>query len=130
MHGEDLLVDYGSNWQAVEAIRKCFPQLDVIAALAFVIKAVNAVDGSALVVAAQDEEVLGVLDLVRQQQADGLERLLASVYVVPQKQVVRLWWEAAILEEAEEIIVLAVDVAADLETLRRQRSAIPPRPGN
>jgi len=34
------------------------------------------------VVAAQNEEVLGVLDLVGEQEADGLQRLLAAVDVV------------------------------------------------
>jgi hypothetical protein len=34
------------------------------------------------VVAAKNEEVLGVLDLVGEQQADRLQALLPSVYVV------------------------------------------------
>lgn len=72
MHGEDLLVDNGSNRQAVEAIGECLPQLDVVAALALIVEAVDAVDGSTLVVSSQDEEVLGVLDLVGEKQANGL----------------------------------------------------------
>lgn len=47
-----------------------------------VVEAVDAVDGGTLVVAPEQEEVLGVFDLVRQQQADGLQRLLPSVHVV------------------------------------------------
>ena len=62
-------------------------------------------------VASQEEEVLGVLDLVREEKADGLERLLAAVDVVAQEQVVRLWWEAAVLEQAQQVVVLTVDVA-------------------
>jgi hypothetical protein len=58
---------------------------------------------------------LGVLpiapDLIRKQQADGFQALLPSVDVVPQKQVVCLWREAAILKQAKEVRVLAVDVA-------------------
>lgn len=72
MHGEDLLIDDGRDGQAVEAIGEGLPELDVVPSLALVVEAVDAVDGGALVVAAQDEEVLGVLDLVRQEQADGL----------------------------------------------------------
>ena len=82
MHGEDLLIDDGSDGQAVEAVGERLPQLDIVSALALVVEAVYAVDGGALVVAAQNEEVLGVLDLVGEQQADGLERLLSSVDVV------------------------------------------------
>lgn len=50
-------------------------------------------------VAPEQEEVLGVFDLVRQQQADGLQRLLPSVHVVSQEQVVGLRREAAVLKE-------------------------------
>ena len=82
MHGEDLLVNDGSNGQAVETIGKSLPQLDVVPSFAFVVEAVDSVDGGAFVVSSQDEEVLGILDLVCQQQADSLERLLASVDVV------------------------------------------------
>lgn len=67
VHREDLLVDDGCDWQAVEAIRKSLPQLDVVASLALVVEPVDAVDGGALVVAAQNEEVLGILDLVCKQ---------------------------------------------------------------
>ena len=31
MHSENLLIDDGSNGQAVEAIRKCLPEFDVVA---------------------------------------------------------------------------------------------------
>lgn len=72
MHGENLLVDDSGNWQAVEAIGEGLPELDVVSPLALIVEAVDAVDGGALVVAAEHEEVLGVLDLVREQQADGL----------------------------------------------------------
>jgi hypothetical protein len=34
------------------------------------------------VVAAEDEEVFGVFDLVCEEQADGLQRLLASVNII------------------------------------------------
>ncbi len=66
-------------------------------------------------VAAQDEEVLGELDLVGKEQADGLERLLAAIYVVAEEEVVGLGREAAILEETEQVVVLPVDIAANLQ---------------
>jgi hypothetical protein len=66
------------------------------------------------VVATEDEEVLGVLDLVCEEQADGLEGLLATVYVVAKEEVVGLWWETAVLEQAEQVIVLTVNVTTDL----------------
>jgi len=49
--------------------------------------------------------------LEREQEADRLERLLPAVDVVPQEEVVGLGREAAVLEQAQEVRVLAVDVA-------------------
>jgi len=66
------------------------------------------------VVATQDEEVLGVLDLVCKKQADGLERLLATIHVVAEEEVVGLGWETAVLEQTEQIVVLTVDITTDL----------------
>ena len=64
MHREDLLVYNCCNWQAVEAIRERLPQLDVIPPFAFIVETVDAVDGSTLMVSAQDEEVFWIFDLV------------------------------------------------------------------
>ena len=63
MHAEDLLVDDRGDREAVEAVGERLPELDVVPALALVVEAVDAVDRRALVVAAQQEEVLRVLDL-------------------------------------------------------------------
>lgn len=73
MHGENLLIYDCSDWEAIEAVCKGLPQLDVVAALALVVESVDAIDRCALVVAAKHEEVLGVLDLVCEQKADSLE---------------------------------------------------------
>lgn len=63
VHAQDLLVDQGRHGQTVEAVRKGLPQPDRVPPLALVVEAVDAVDGGALVVAAEKEEVLRVLDL-------------------------------------------------------------------
>ena len=51
MHGEDLLVDDCRDRQAIEAISKSLPQLDIVSPLAFVVETVYTIDGSAFVVA-------------------------------------------------------------------------------
>jgi hypothetical protein len=114
VHGEDLLVNDGCDGQAVEAISEGLPQLDVVPSLAFVVEAVDAVDGGALVVATENKEVLGILDLVGQEKADGLERLLAAVHVVAKEKIVGFRWETSVLEQAEKVVVLAVNITADL----------------
>ena len=81
-------------------------------------------DVRALVVPPQQEEVLGVLDLVGQQQADGLERLFAAVDVVAEEEVVGFGREAAVLEQAQEVVVLSVDITADLVMNNGQHGSI------
>lgn len=117
MHGEDLLVDDGGNGQAVEAISESLPQLDVVSSLALVVETVDAVDAGALVVAAKNEEVFGVLDLVCEEQADGLEGLLAAVDIVTEEKVVCFGREATVLEQAQEIVVLSMYITANLGTV-------------
>jgi len=112
---EDLLVDNRHHRQTVETVRKGLPQLDCIAPLALIVEPIDPIDAGALVVAPQQEEVLRVLDLIGQQQADGLQRLLAPIHIVAQEEIVRFWWIAAVLEETQQIVVLAMDVAADLQ---------------
>lgn len=72
MHRENLLIDNGRNRQAVEAVRKRLPQLDVVPSLALIVKPINPVNRRALMVTSQNEEILRVLDLVCKQQANGL----------------------------------------------------------
>jgi hypothetical protein len=64
VHCEDFLIDDCCNGQAVEAISERLPQLDIVPPLALVVEAVDTVDGGAFVIAAQDEEIFGIFDLV------------------------------------------------------------------
>lgn len=76
-------------------------------------------------VTTEDEEVFWVLDLVCEQQTDGLQRLLSSIYVVAKEEVVRLRRETTVFEEPEKIIVLTVNIAANLFATRLAISAPP-----
>lgn len=110
MHAENLLINKCCDGEAIEAISEGLPQLDVIAALALIIKSVNTINGCALVVATEEEEVLRVLDLVGQEEAHGLEGLLATINIIPQEEVVGIGWETAIFEKSEQIVVLPVHI--------------------
>lgn len=114
VHGENLLINDRRNWQTVEAVGESLPKLDVVSSLALVVETIDTIDRGTLVVAAQNEEVLGVLDLVRQEQADGFERLLATIHVVTKKEVVGFRGKSTVFEQTKEIVVLSVDVAANL----------------
>ena len=64
MHCEDLLVYDCSDWQAIEAVGESFPQLDIVSSLAFVVKAVDAVNRRALVITSQDKKIFRIFYLV------------------------------------------------------------------
>lgn len=66
-------------------------------------------------VTAQNEEVLWVLDLVCQKKADGLEGLLATIDVITEEEVVCFRRETTVLEQAQKVVVLSVDVTTDLQ---------------
>ena len=82
MDAKNLIVDNSSNWETIEALDKLFPQLQRVSALALVIESVDPIDGSALVVASEQEKVLRVLDFVRQKKTDYLQVLLAPINIV------------------------------------------------
>lgn len=69
--------------------------------LTLIVEAVDAVDGSTLMVAPEQEKVLWVFDLVGQQKADGFQGLFPSVHVVTQEKVVCLWRESTILKQPQ-----------------------------
>jgi hypothetical protein len=98
VHAKDLFVNNSRSRQTVEAIREGLPELDTKASFAFIIESVDAVDGSALVVSSENKEVLGVLDLVSQQQANGFQALFPTIHVVSEENVVGLGREASVLE--------------------------------
>ena len=88
MHAENLLVDNCRDRKAVEAVGEGFPELEVVPALALVVKAVDAINGRTLVISAQDEEILGIFDLEREEKTDCLGTLLAAVNVVAKEQII------------------------------------------
>ena len=53
--------------------------------LTLIVETIYSVDGGALVVSPEQEEVLWVFDLVGQQKTDGLQGLLPSVHIVSKK---------------------------------------------
>lgn len=61
-------------------------------------------------IAAQQEEILRIFDFVGEQEADGLQWLLSTIYVISEEQVVRLGREASVLEQSQQVVILAVDI--------------------
>lgn len=61
-------------------------------------------------IASEQEKVLGILDLIGEHEADGLNGLFSPVDVVPQEEVVGLSGKSGILEQLDEVRILTVDV--------------------
>jgi len=109
------LVNDGRNRQTIETVCERLPQFDVVSSLAFVIEAVDTVDGGTLMVSPENEEVLRIFNLVSEEEADGLEAVFAPVHVVPQEQVIRFRWESPVFEQSEQVIVLSVNVSTNFD---------------
>jgi hypothetical protein len=88
VYAEDAVGDDCGDGEEVEGIGDDLPCLEIDPSLAFVVEPVELVEFAGLVVTPEEEEVVGVLDLVGHQQADALQRLLSPVHVVSQEQVV------------------------------------------
>jgi len=41
--------------------------------------------------------------------------MLSSIDVVAQKQIITLWWEAAVLEKSNQIFILSVNISAHFQ---------------
>jgi len=79
MHAENLVFNERSNRQTVEDISERSPELDAVAAFALIIKAINAVDRTRLVVPSEQKKVFRVLDLKAQEKANCLDALVRTI---------------------------------------------------
>ena len=110
MHAENFVVDECGDWHAIEDILELFPDTDGVTAFALVVETIDAVDRSALVVTTQQEKVFGILDLVGKHEANSLQRLLSSVDIVTEEEVVGVRRESTILEQSQKIVVLTMNI--------------------
>lgn len=82
MTAEDLRVDNGRNRQPIESVGKGLVDFHRVSALAFIEKPVIHIDIGTFVIAAQQEEILGMSHFIGKQETDRLQRLVATVDVV------------------------------------------------
>ena len=122
MHAHYLLVDESDQWHIVEAIKEGLPELDVVPPLDLIKKAVNSCNGLTLVIATEDDNLVGESTLEREKKADDFAALLASINVVAHEQVLSIWRQdrismlllvliAHFLKHVQKIGVLAVDIS-------------------
>ncbi len=56
-------------------------------------------------ISTQHEKILGVLDFVREEEANALQTLRSTVYIVAEEQIVGVWREAAVLKQPQQVRV-------------------------
>ena len=67
-------------------------------------------------VATQDEEIFWILYFVGKKKADSFQRLLAPIDIVTEEQVVCFGRKSAILEQSQQVIILAMNITANLDS--------------
>jgi len=114
MHTEDSTTNEASQRHAIERILEGVPEARIlVAASDFFEEAIDTVDHRTLMISTEHEEVLGVLDLVAEEQADGFNVLASTIHIVSKEDVVRISGETSLAEDSEQIGILTMDVAAD-----------------
>lgn len=113
MDAEKLLVHDSSEGQAAKGFDTGLVDGLGVLVLALELKGEVVGQMTALVVAAQQPERLGVVNLERPQVQDALDGKVATVNVITEEEVARLGRVAADLEQLHQVVVLSVDVTAD-----------------
>ena len=116
VNAENLLLDDRRDWEPLENLQELLPQLTTSIALS-ALGLESVIDGreAALVIAAEHEHTVWVLDLIAEEQAADLNALVSAVHVVSQEQESCLGWILGGVKKAEQIMELAVDVANNCE---------------
>lgn len=116
VHAQDLRINDGREGKGIEALR-AIPPHSRIAVLAetLVVKPVHLRNLPRFVIAAQQRDVAGILELEAEEEREGFDAVVAAVDKVAEEDVVDVRRAAADLvgEEVEEVVELAVDVADD-----------------
>ena len=79
--------------------------------LTFIVKSVYSVNTGAFMVSTKQEKVFWIFDFVGQQQADGFQRLLPSVDIISEKQIVAFRWKSTVFEQSQKIVILSVNIS-------------------
>jgi len=110
-----FFIDDGGDGKAIEAVGEGLPQFYVVSSLALIIKTIDPIDAGTLMVPTEKEKVFRVLDFVGEKEAYSFQRLLSTIHIVPQKEIVCFRGKATVLKESQKVIVLPMDVPTNLE---------------
>lgn len=83
--------------------------------LALIIKPIQPINILRLMIAPEHKKVLRILNLIRQQQTNRLQILLAPVHIIPQKQIIRLGRIPSKIKNPQQIVILSMNVPTNLQ---------------
>jgi hypothetical protein len=86
---------------------------------AFVEEAIDSIDGSALLIAPQHEERVGVLDLAREKETKRLDGIATSIDIVTEKEELGRVPSLAVSENPDEVVELTVSVSNNRDRRRK-----------
>ena len=111
---EDLALDKRTDAQVIEDIRAILPWVRVaILPDGLVIEPIDCGNLSGLMVASQQSDMRGVLQLQTEQQLEGFHGVVATVHEVAHEHVFGVRDLAAFVEKFQQVVELAMDVAAN-----------------
>jgi len=88
----DLVLDESSEGEIVEQIGEVSPYVGVsVLPQAFIVETVDLSDLSRFVVASEDGDTVAVPQLHRDEEGDGLDGIVPSVYVITHEEVIGIW---------------------------------------
>jgi hypothetical protein len=105
----DLVLDKGGEGEAVEEVGKEAPDVRIpVLTQALVVETIHLRDLPGLVVPTEDGDAVGVAQLERHEEGDGLDGVVAAVDVVAHEQVVRVRRVSADSEELGQVVLRRV----------------------
>ena len=114
MDAEDLAVHDCRDGQVVEDVRQEVPRVGVaVLPVDLLVESILEGDLAGLVVATEEGDVLGELQLQQDEVLDRLHRVVSPVHEVAHEDVVGSWWFSSDTKQFEEVVELTMDISHD-----------------
>ena len=84
-----------------------------VASCALLIESIDLIDSLTFMIPTQKKKIVWIANFVGEEKDDSLEVLVTAVHIIPQKEIIDKWWEAATIEETQNISVLSMRITTD-----------------